>query len=247
MRITTIQTTTCMNKQAARGEFQMKSNRGGFTLIELLAVISIILIASAFIIVGTGGGQGAVLSSSQRIVSGIAQGARGQAILKNARTRLIIHNDLTADVEKYRRFFGIVYLASPDDPATSDADESTWIAATQGTFLPEGIYFDPDLSNTKSSIGSWSDSDNLMNIEYPRNVPKSGSSGPEYFYYEFESDGTVIPANAWLVLRAGILKPDSGGNLDVDFDEEDLQALKAALIFRRAGTTTLVSNPEAID
>ena len=52
-----------------------------FTLIELLVVISIILIASSIIFIGGSGGDGAKLSSAQRIVSGIAQGARGQAIL----------------------------------------------------------------------------------------------------------------------------------------------------------------------
>ena len=79
-----------------------------FTLIELLVVISIILIASSIIFIGGNSGAGSALSSSLRIVSGIAQGARGQAILKNAETRLIIHND-PSDLEKYRRFFGIVY------------------------------------------------------------------------------------------------------------------------------------------
>ena len=51
------------------------------------------------------------LSSSQRIISGIAQGARGQAILKNATTRLIIYSDSASnkDEEKKLRYFGIVY------------------------------------------------------------------------------------------------------------------------------------------
>ena len=63
------------------------NRKSAFTLIELLVVISIILIASSIIFIGGGGGDGAKLSSSQRIISGIAQGARGQAILKNATTR----------------------------------------------------------------------------------------------------------------------------------------------------------------
>ena len=61
------------------------NRKSAFTLIELLVVISIILIASSIIFIGGGGGDGAKLSSSQRIISGIAQGARGQAILKNAK------------------------------------------------------------------------------------------------------------------------------------------------------------------
>ena len=70
--------------------YKYKSKRG-FTLIELLVVISVILIASSVIFIGGNGGAGASLSSSQRIVSGITKGARGQAILKNARARLIIY------------------------------------------------------------------------------------------------------------------------------------------------------------
>ena len=83
--------------------------KSGFTLVELLVVISVILIASSIIFIGGSGGDGASLSSSLRITSGIANGARGQAILKNARTRLIIHNDKDGNIDKYRRFIGIVY------------------------------------------------------------------------------------------------------------------------------------------
>ena len=53
--------------------------KSAFTLIELLVVISIILVASSIVFIGGSGGDGAKLSTAQRIVSGIAQGARGQA------------------------------------------------------------------------------------------------------------------------------------------------------------------------
>ena len=78
-----------------------------FTLIELLVVISIILVASSIIFIGGSGGDGAKLSSAQRIVSGIAQGARGQAILNNAKSRLIIYSDNSAnnDDEKKTALF----------------------------------------------------------------------------------------------------------------------------------------------
>ena len=66
--------------------YKYKSKRG-FTLIELLVVISVILIASSIIFIGGNGGAGASLSSSQRIVSGITKGARGQAILKIKQTK----------------------------------------------------------------------------------------------------------------------------------------------------------------
>jgi prepilin-type N-terminal cleavage/methylation domain-containing protein len=212
----------------------------GFTLIELLVVISIILIASSIMFMGGNSGGGAKLTSSQRIVSGIAQGARGQAILKNADTRLIIYSELntgaTAELDKMLRFFGIVHR-DPDDA-------TQWIAATQGTYLPEGIYFDPKLSKDNG----W-DSANTMNIEYPRTTPQ-GAGGPSYYYYAFESNGTSADTeNPWLVIRAGQLKPTNAAATvyNVDFTGEENSGLKAALIFRRTGTTTLVNDPVSIN
>jgi len=172
--------------------FPARHNRRGFTLIELLVVISIILIASSIIIVGTGGGEGAKLSSAQRIVSGIAQGARGQAILKNAPTRLIIYseNNVDGDPEKFLRYFGIVYYTE-DDPSTNATDPG-WLAATQGDMLPEGVYFDPSLS----SDNGWPSS-SAMNLDYPRRTVgantdrDTGGGSEEYYYYEFNSNGTM--------------------------------------------------------
>jgi prepilin-type N-terminal cleavage/methylation domain-containing protein len=212
-----------------------------FTLIELLVVISIILIASSIIFIGGNGGDGVKLSSSQRIVSGIAQGARGQAILKNAKTRLIIYADSATDREddKYLRFFGIIY--------EDNNNPGQWIAATQGTYLPEGIYFDPTQSTKNGS--SWFIGAKDKH-QYPLTVAKAAGTGQDYYYYEFNSNGTMASGfdNAWLVVRANTLKPDSTGAMDVDFDsvEDQQKYLAAALIFRRAGTTTKVSDPEDI-
>lgn len=212
------------------------SQKSAFTLIELLVVISIILIASSIIFIGGSGGDGAKLSSAQRIVSGIAQGARGQAILKNSKTRLIIYSDSASneDEEKMLRYFGIIYEDS-DNPGQ-------WFAATQGTYLPNGIYFNQVLSKDLPNSST-------MNINYPRQSAQSGNSGEEYFYYEFNSNGTMANTydNAWMVLQAGTLKPDSGGALEVDFSEEKNTNLKTALIFRRVGTTTPVNDPADIN
>ncbi|MFQ3224867.1 MAG: prepilin-type N-terminal cleavage/methylation domain-containing protein [Lentimonas sp.] len=220
----------------------MKRLKDGFTLIELLVVISVILIASSMIFIGGNAGAGASLSSSQRIISGIAQGARGQAILKNAKTRLIIYNDLATDQEKYRRFFGLVY-ADPDDP--DQANPTSWIAATQGTSLPEGIYFDPTLSATHG----WSEAA-TMRLEYPRSIAKAEGSGDEFYYYEFNRNGTMSSSpldfvNDWLVIRAGTLKPGDDNSLDIEIGE-DQKYIISALIFRRSGTTTLVNDPDDI-
>ena len=173
----------------------MKRSKDGFTLIELLVVISIILIVSSIIFIGGNAGAGASLSSSTRIVSGIAQGARGQAILKNAQTRLIIHNDPT-EVDKYRRYFGIVYYGVDQNGATG------WIAATQGTMLPEGIYFDAGTSAGESDSGAlWSTTGYSMQLDFPRLSAQLDDSGAEYLYYGFNSNGTSSNSNALLRSR----------------------------------------------
>lgn len=215
--------------------------KSAFTLIELLVVISIILIAtSVLFVVGGGGGDGVKLSSAQRIVSSVAQGARGQAILKNASTRLIIYSDSdeNEDDEKKLRYLGVIY-ANPDDP--NPTNPTTWIAATQGTYLPEGVYFNEDLSDSFPGT--------RMTINYPRISAQTEGSGEEYFYYEFNRNGTMNSnyINSWLALQAGTLKPGGSGDLEISFDELDKQGLKAALIFRRVGTTTLVTDPSEIN
>ena len=135
------------------------------------------------------------------------------------------------------RYIGIVY-ADPEDP--NQENPTTWIAATQGTYLPEGIYFNKELSK------DWTES--KMSINYPRLTAEAEGSGEEYYYYEFDSNGTMASGfdNDWLVLQAGTLKPGSGDALDVDFDQPENEGLKTALIFRRTGTTTMVNNPEDI-
>lgn len=236
------------------------SNKAAFTLVELLVVISIILIATSVLFVGGGGGgDGIKLSSAQRIASSIAQGARGQALLKNADTRLIIYseNNTDGDPEKLLRYVGIVYRAAEvqqdgDGNPVLDSDGNPvmvegWKAATQGTYLPEGIYFDRELS----AAGQNNFPNTTMNIEYPRQSLQVEGSGPEFYYYGFNANGTMKSSpddfvNSWLVMRAGILKPDGDDNLAVDFSDEDKQSLKSALIFRRVGTTTLVTNPDEI-
>jgi prepilin-type N-terminal cleavage/methylation domain-containing protein len=245
--------TICMNSIRFRASSLGLPRQQGFTLIELLVVISIILLVSSMIFIGGSGGDGAKLSSSQRIVSGIAQGARGQAILKSSKVRLIIYTDsgVNSDEDKKLRYFGLIY---------EDRNiPGQWLAATQGTYLPEGIYFNETLSASNGWPG------NIMNLEYPRQTsqvegvedvkleyPRQTSqverARDEYFYYEFNSNGTIATGfeNTWLVLHAGTLKPNSSGALEVDFSEDEKQGLKGALIFRRAGTTTPVHDPSQI-
>ena len=212
----------------------MKINRkNAYTLVELLVVISILLFGFSIIVINTNSGDGARLSAAQRILSGSVKAARGQAILKSANTRLIIHNDPT-DVDKYRRFIGIIY------DEDNDAATESWVAANQGTYLPKGIYFDSTVSQSESTgIGaSWNAAGNAMQIDYPRLSGQTGNSGTDYLYYEFNDTGTFSDPNAYLVFRAGRMIPGTG----LDFPDAQ-SGIISALIIRRGGSATVVEDP----
>ena len=208
----------------------MKSRReNAYTLVELLVVISILLFGFSILVINTNSGDGVRLSSAQRILSGSVKAARGQAILKSANTRLIIHNDPT-DVDKYRRFIGIVFYED------NNAVAERWVAANQGTYLPKGIYFDAATSQSEST--TWNAATNAMQIDYPRLSGQPGDSGPNYLYYEFNNNGTFSDQNAYLVFRAGRMIPDAG----LDFPVSQ-SGIISALIIRRSGSATVVDDP----
>ncbi len=210
--------------------------RGGFTLIELLVVLGIMVFATGLMLGVGGGGEGAALGSAQRVLSGMARGARGQAVLKNTRTRLIIHAD-PGDLDKFGRFAGIV--------CEETGGSGRWVAATAGIHLPDGIYFDPDLSGRMSG-GNWSAA-NTMRLDYPRATAKVEGTGERFHYYEFNANGTTADPNAWIVFRAAALDPASleGGDPSFSVDPGD-ELIRAALIVRRAGTTVAVTDPASI-
>ena len=219
----------------------MEMHGKGYTLIELLVVLALMTIAFSFIIVNTINNDGIALKSSQRILSAIAQGAKGQAIMKQSLTRLIIYADQSEnrDDNKYLRYVGIV-TQDPKNPRR-------WIAGTDGTYLPKGIYFMPELSQIASGrdkrIGT-------MFIEYPRIKPQFNDrrSGEKYYYYEFNSNGTMAAncVNTWLIFGVGELMPKGNRRLDISFNDPANELLKAGLIFRKVGSTTLVTDSEQI-
>ena len=220
----------------------MKKYKRGYTLIELLVVLGLMVIAFSYVIVTTINDEGMSLKSSQRILSAVSQGAKGQAIMKQSPARLIIYADESniRDENKYLRYIGIV----TQDPKNS----RKWIAGTKGTYLPKGIYFMPKLTeivNGKNKrIGK-------MFLEYPRISSKVSDPryGEEYYYYEFNANGTMASdfVNSWLIFGAGTL--DIKGNLqfDISFDNPAKEQLRSGLIFRKVGSTTLVTDSDQIN
>ena len=213
-----------------------------YTLVELLVVIGVLSIAFSVLYFGAGSGDGAKLSSAQRTLSGLVKAARSQAILKNADVRLIIHNDADMDdIDKYRRFIGIVYWGVDRD------DNEGWIAAGKGAYLPKGIYFDAATSNTQSDA-LWSEA-STMQINFPRLLSQTEGSGTNFLYYEFNDNGTSANPNAYLVFRAGAVIPAAGDtiNLDLPSNTEQKSRIRSGLIIRQTGAATLVGDPEDIN
>lgn len=221
----------------------------GFTLIELLVVVSIMVVVASLIFVGGNRGSGTKLKAAQRILSGIAQGARGQAVLRNMPARLIVYADTSSNLtdDKILRFCGVVY----GDPNNVGVDGAplAWLAANKGTFLPEGIYLNATKTNSKNTALAALPT---MKLNYPRANSALAGTGDDYYYYEFNDNGTMASNphnfnNAWFVLQAGELIPSSSdGRMQVDFSAQENEFLLAGLIFRRVGTTTLVSDPDVL-
>ena len=223
-------------------DIQYEKASKGYTLIELLVVLGLMVIAFSYVIVTTINNDGMSLKSSQRILSSVAQGAKGQAIMKQSPARLIIYADESNDRDenKYLRYFGII-TQDPKNP-------SKWIAGTEGTYLPKGIYFMPKLTEI---INGQDKRIGKMYLEYPRIESKVSDPryGEEYYYYEFNANGTMAAnfVNAWLIFGAGTLDNKGNRQFDISFDNPVQEELRSGLIFRKVGSTTLVTDSEQIN
>ena len=219
----------------------MKSNKG-YTLIEILVVMGLMTIAFSFVVINTANKDSASLSSSQRILSAVAQGARGQAIMKQSPSRLIIYADKSnnSDPDKYLRYFGIIFQ-DPKHPRK-------WLAGTEGIYLPKGIFFMPELTQI---VNGNREGLSKMYINYPRIKSQTDQIGygEEYYYYEFNENGTVGSnfVNSWLRFGAGKLSPSANKTTNISFDNPGQEGMKSGLIFRKAGSTTLITDSGQID
>ena len=113
----------------------MNKYQKGYTLIELIAVLGLMVIAFSYVIVNTINNDGISLKSSQRILSAVSQGAKGQAIMKQSPARLIIYADKSNDRDdnKYLRYFGIV-TQDPENPKKMDCWNRGYLFAKRYLF-----------------------------------------------------------------------------------------------------------------
>jgi len=138
-----------------------------FTLVELMVVVALIgILATVIGFSIEGGGQSMALGNAQRNVMSAIQAARAGATIQHTRARLIIYADknvvpgeaASSEIinSKILRYYGVIYAESdnPHEPTRGTEPAKPfvmWTAATNGDYLPNGIYFVPSKSSSYAS------------------------------------------------------------------------------------------------
>ncbi|MBC2604185.1 prepilin-type N-terminal cleavage/methylation domain-containing protein [Puniceicoccus vermicola] len=212
--------------------FPQKSSRSAFTLVELLVVLGVMaLFVGVFATALRPGSPTVAVEGAQSQLASLLTQARGVAVLKNASTRLIIHNDSAGDDDRYLRFAGIVYAVDTSVPADGKIDE--WWPATDGITLPQGVY---------ARIDDWGNMETGFNLEYISDTTE------EYAYIEFYTNGTVANVSGGpigspiLAVSTGEPNPNAtGGFDDPTFNDDNVRGA----IVRRYGSFVLLNEPNA--
>lgn len=168
----------------------------GFTLVELLVVVGIM---AAMLSVAAIGIQN--VDKGQATVTGIAQTqalmdeARSLAIGRGTRARLCIHANPNEE-ERNLRLMVVAYEEIQRD-AGGNATGTRWRVDSRGTYLPTGVFFHPRFSQLASDqvngLGTYGS--NGSGVTFPGSS-RNAVRQPNYFYYEFNSEGLCTSATA---------------------------------------------------
>ena len=228
------------------------SLRTGFTLMELLVVMGIIaLTIGAFQMAFRDRPGSASLGSGQRIVAGLVQSARGQAILHQTNARLMVHND-PSQPEKFLRF---LVIARETEPGSGQ-----WIPTQEGVHLPRNVFFVPQPGSnsvTDQTLRNWdNDTANLSiyrirheepegsatkNLYLNGSSPQLASEGNQWIYYQYgptgrlQGEGVPEPIDNRIVLARG--RPQPGA--PILENEQEIRGL----FLRRVGSFSLFNEP----
>lgn len=216
----------------------------GFTLIELLAVISIIAVMLSVAAVGIQN-----IDKGQATVSGIAQvqalldETRSLAVGRGTRARLCIHADQTEE-KRYLRFAVIAYERITYDDQ-GEIEDKEWRVESRGTTFPSGVYFHPEYTTQAASsidgLGEFGSRDE--SIKFPGS--NKTNRNPDYFYWEFNSEGICIQEGATdpgaaLVICRGQIRPNTTEPIVTGNDV-------AGIVVWRNGRTSPIRNTEFIN
>jgi len=210
-----------------------------FTLVEMLVVITIITVMLSIGALGLRNlSKASGVSAGLPIAEGVFAEARTIAVGKGTKTRVLLHAQMDRDDEFHReRFLRYMAVAYQELDAAGEPVLDSWIVASRGSLLPEGVYFSPELSKLNAPVL------NTMNIKLP------GKSDTDCYYYEFNAEGLMVdPVVAGdvvprFVVRAGSLPP---GALEPIATSEGKKNMGGFVIWR-SGRTSLFRHPDQID
>lgn len=166
-----------------------------FSLVEMLAVIGVIGILGVAIGVGLSGGNspGASMSNAQRMMAGMFQMARTQAIMKGEPTAVIIYaGDKSPD--RYLRYVGIVSYGDIKN-ASGTVTGKGWYPISGGRALPKGVYFVPP-DGTESGVFKDYPSSKNNYAKQQFSFPIQTQAAEDYHAYFFDSRGNLGEADA---------------------------------------------------
>ncbi len=233
--------------------------RKGFTMVELLAVIFIIMILGGVMLaIRPGNPQG--LRSATRSAVAAFDRARFQAQnnfnpdrdaattnkLYNIRSRLLVLND-SSNPDDHLRLLRVVVGGTRNQSDTSSSSY-IWYALENDVLLPAGIYYVEPTdsffpSTRRSRITNRDSSSKTMKLNFTPSVvgQADGTGDKEWYFYEFNNDGTSNMYAASFMISEG----------DWDLSRKEVVFRNKDNIDGFAivpnGTTILYSDPDELD
>ncbi len=160
-----------------------------------MAIISVLMTVASVGVSRMGAAQG--VTSGLAVAEGMMSQAQRLAKGRGTTTRLIIHDELMDAVpesrQRYRRLMLIVFKDA--DPETGALEEN-WTISGAPVYLPDQVYFSPELSRDAVEAGAELPSEKF-------NLSRDADDSADCHYYEFNSQGIVTTPGATFVLEGG--------------------------------------------